>query len=112
MWGAAPTGDFKYSDLSSPQQGCLFEEVYDEEYAQQLANQIYQNCKGKRTSKNALIQNELAWHPLCVDRHLRRALIILEYESTSPRVVKVELPGGRKRREKTYPEGCTITFSS
>ena len=112
MWGAAPTGDFKYSDLTSSKQGSLFEKVFEEEYARQLANQLFQNRKGTRISKNTLIQNELAWHPVCIDRHLTRALSILEYESKPSKLAKVELPDGRKRREKSYPEDCIITFLS
>jgi three-Cys-motif partner protein len=112
MWGAAPTGDFKYSDLTSPLQGRLFEKVYDEEYSQQLANQLCQYHRGQTVSKRTLIQNQVAWHPVCIDRHLTRALSILEYESTPPKVAKVELPGGKKRRERSYPDGCTITFTS
>ena len=112
MWGAAPTGDFKYSDLTSPLQGRLFEKVYDEEYSQQLANQLCQSHRGQTVSKRTLLQNEVAWHPVCIDRHLTKALSLLEYSSTPPKVTKVELPGGRKRRERSYPDGCTITFTS
>ena len=112
MWGAAPTGDFKYSDLTSPLQGCLFEKVYDEEYSQQLANQLCHSHRGQTVAKRTLLQNEVAWHPVCIDRHLTKALSILEYSSTPPKVTKVELPGGRKRRERSYPDDCTITFTA
>lgn len=111
MWRAAPAGDFKYSDLSSSQQGILFEKLYEEEYSQQLASQLYQSRRGQTVSKRTLLKNEVAWHPVCIDRHLTRALKILEYESTSPEVLLVELPNGRRRRKGSYPDDCTITFA-
>ena len=111
MWKAAPAGDFKYSDLTDPRQACLFEEVYKEEYSQQLANQLYQNRKGQTVAKHVLRRNELAQHPVCVDRHLTRALRILEYESVPPKVTRVELPDGRPRRSGSYGGNCTITFA-
>jgi three-Cys-motif partner protein len=112
MWNAAPTGDFKYSDLTSPQQACLFEKIYDEEYAHQLANQLYQSHKGQTVAKRTLLRNEVAWHPVCIGRHLTRALNILECNSTPPKVTEIELPNGRSRRRGSYPEDCHITFST
>lgn len=113
MWRAAPTGDFQYSDMINPQQPHLFDKaLYDEDYSQELAKQLYENRRGQTISKQTLIQNDVAWHPICVERHLTRALKFLEYESTPPRITKVELPNGRRRRSKTYPDDCMITFAS
>ena len=111
MWRAAPAGDFQYSDLTNPQQACLFEKLYDKEYSQDLANQLYQNRKGQTVSKRALLRNEVAWHPISIERHLTRALYILEYEAVPPRVTGVELPNGQKRRKGQYPDDGTITFT-
>ncbi len=111
MWSAAPIGDFTYSDLTNPQQACLFEKVYDEEYSKQLAYQIYEARKGQTLPKHAILQNELAWHPICIGRHLTKALDFLENELTPSRIVKVEVPN-RKRKGKTYPEDCVITFAT
>ena len=111
MWRAAPTGDFQYSDLTNPQQARLFEKLYDGEYAQDLADQLYQNRKGQIISKPAVVSNDLAWHPICIERHLTKALKILEYDTTPPRVISVELPDGRTRRKGKYPDECTITFA-
>ena len=113
MWRAAPTGDFQYSDMINPQQPRLFDkEFYDEDYSQELAKQLYENRPGQTISKQTLIQNDVAWHPICIERHLTRALQILEYESTLPMITKIELPNGRRRRAKTYPDDCMITFAS
>ncbi len=112
MWNAAPAGDFRYSDLTNRQQPYLFDkELYDEEYSKNLANQIYQSHRGQRILKKTLIQNDLAWHPVCVDRHLTRALRILEYEEKSSKIIKVDLPNNRMRRKCTYPDDCFITLS-
>ena len=107
MWRAAPLGDFKYSDLTNFQQACLFEHIYDEEYSKELAAQIYEVYKGQTLLKHAILQNELAWHPVCIGRHLTKALKLLEKES---RIVKVEVPN-RARKGKSFPDDCIITFA-
>jgi three-Cys-motif partner protein len=112
MWNAAPTGDFKYSDLTSPEQACLFEELYEKEYSQNLANQLYENRKGQIISKQVLLREDLAWHPTCIESHLAKALKILEYESSPPKISAVLLPNNRKRRQHTYPDDCIIQFVS
>jgi three-Cys-motif partner protein len=112
MWKAAPTGDFQYFDFTDPQQPHLFDkELYDEEYSKELASQLYQSRCGQSIRKQMLIQNDVAWHPVCIERHLTRALQILEYESALPRIINVELPNGRRRHGKTYPDDCIITFA-
>jgi len=112
MWRAAPAGDFQYSDLTNPQQPLLFDrELYDEEYSLDLANQLYQNHKGQTVAKPSLLRNDVAWHPICIERHLTRALYILQYEYDPPRVTNVELQNGWKQRKGTYPDNCTITFA-
>jgi three-Cys-motif partner protein len=112
MWRAAPTGDFQYFDLINPRQPHLFDkELYDEEYSKQLASYLYQSHCGQSIRKKVLIQNDVAWHPVCIERHLTRALQILECESSPPRITNVELLNGRGRRVKTYPNDCTIIFA-
>jgi three-Cys-motif partner protein len=112
MWRAAPTGDFQYFDLIDPRQPRLFDkELYDEEYSKQLASHLYQSRCGQSIRKQVLIENDVAWHPVCIERHLTRALQILECEFPLPRITNVELPNGRRRRVKTYPNDCTITFA-
>jgi three-Cys-motif partner protein len=112
MWKAAPTGDFRYSDLTEPQQQRLFDkELYDENYSQQLARQLYENHRRQSISKQMLIQSDVAWHPICIERHLTQALKMLEYEEEPPKITQVELPESGIRRKGTYPDGCSITFA-
>ncbi len=112
MWKAAPTGDFQYFDLSDPQQPHLFDkELYDEEYSKELASQIYQSHRGQSIPRQTLKQNDLAWHSICIERHLTRALRMLENEAEPPKITEVERPGGKKRPKGTYPNGCIVTFA-
>ena len=112
MWNAAPTGDFQYFDLIDPQQQHLFDkELYDGEYSKELGSQLYQSYRGQSISKETLMQNDLAWHSICVGRHLTQALKILEYKVEPPKITKVERPSDKKRRKGTYPDDCVITFA-
>ena len=99
-------GDFKYSDLSNPNQLNMFEVVFEEQYSQQLANEIYSIHKGSAVSKEDLL-NDLAWNPMCIERHLTRALRILENERVPHLIARVS----NRKRKNTYPDGCIIKFS-
>jgi len=112
MWSAAPTGDFQYFDLTDPLQPRLFgKEFYDTVYSQDLARQLCQSYCGKTVTKQMLIQNDVAWHPICIERHLTQALKTAEYEVTPPKIIEVKLPNNRTRRRGTYPDDCTIKFA-
>lgn len=111
MWNASPTGDFQYSDLTNPQQPCLFDLSRDEEYSKDLASQLYKSHQGKTIAKQALLKNDLAWHPTCIERHLTRALNILEYEFITPKIIEIKRANNKKRRKHQYPDDCTITFA-
>lgn len=111
MWKAAPEGDFEYSDLTNSRQLKLFSLSKDEEYSKEIADQLYQTYRERTVSKERLLKDEVAWHPTCLERHLTRALEILEYESSQSKITKIQLPNSRKRRKRTYPKECRITFS-
>jgi three-Cys-motif partner protein len=111
MWRASPTGDFQYSDLSNPQQPCLFDLSRNEEYSQDLASQLCKSHRGETITKQVVSKKDLAWHPTCIERHLTRALNILEYELTPPRIIEIKRVGDKKRRKHQYPNDCTITFA-
>lgn len=111
MWKASPMGDFQYSDLTNPQQPCLFDLSRDEEYSQDLAGQLYKSHRGETVAKKAVLKNDLAWHPTCIEHHLTRALNILEYKSIPPKIIEIKRPDSKMRRKHQYPDDCTITFS-
>jgi len=110
MWKAAPLGDFKYSDLSNPQQACLFETIYEDEYSKDLAFNIFEKYKGKLVRKEEIIKNVLAWHPICITKHLTKALKLLEDED-NPKIINVSVPD-RRRRANSFPDDCSIQFTS
>ena len=112
MWRAAPTGDFQYSDLTNPQQQRLFDrELFDRGYSQELAEQLHKAHQGSAIPYQTLLRNDVAWHPICVERHLTQALKMLEYEADPPKIIKVESADNKKRRKGSY-KACTITFAS
>ena len=111
MWKAAPEGEFGYSDLTDSRQLKLFLISRDEEYSKEIADQLYQTYKSRTVSKETLLRDEVAWHPTCVERHLTRALKILEYDNSPPKITEVQLLDNKKRRKGTYPKGCKIAFS-
>ena len=109
MWKSAPTGDFEYSDLSNIYQPNMFQQEFEKQYAQNLAEEIYSRHKGTSITKENLLNEDVAWHPVCIRRHLTRALTYLEYEISPPLVAGVT--NRKSQRRGTYPDGCTITFS-
>ena len=111
MWSVAPDGDFRYSDFSNVRQTRLFASTSDEFYAGELAELIWKNRRGTTVQKQDLLQTETAYHPICLARHLTRALQILEYDSNPPRIVSVTKRDRSKRKTNTYPDGCSIQFA-
>jgi len=109
MWNAAPDGDFEYSDLSDPYPK-LFQLPKHEEYSSQLATRLYEAHAGQTLQKEALIKEDIAWDEVCIERHLTRALQILEYEQKPPQIQEVITPSC-KRRKATYPDGSRIVFT-
>jgi len=105
MWKSSPNKDFRYSDLSNPAQPCMLEPVFEEQYSKELANSIWDQYRGQSVKKDILVQ-DIAWHPVCLKRHLTRALRILEYETNPPAIVEVT----NRKKSKTYPEDCVISF--
>ncbi|MBI2304148.1 MAG: three-Cys-motif partner protein TcmP [Chloroflexi bacterium] len=110
MWKVDPEGTFSYSDLSNVDQPRLFSLDMDEDYSRGLAEQIFQRRRGTTAGKQSIIEDELAWHPTAIEKHLRRALIILEYESNPPKIVEVQKADASLRKARTYPKDCRITF--
>jgi len=109
MWSAAPEGDFEYSDLTDPYPK-LFQLPRNEEYSSQLADRLYEAHAGQTVQKEVLLQEDVAWDEVCIERHLTQALRILEYERKPPQIQAVRTPSG-KRRQRTYPDGSLITFA-
>jgi hypothetical protein len=97
--------------MQNPLQARLFTQVNDGDYSRDLADILFRNRNGTTTPKIELLENEVAWHPTCIERHLTQALRLLE-NSVPPKVTEVTLPDGRRRRKGTYPDDCLLTFAS
>lgn len=106
MWSSAPSGEFSYFDLSNPGQVRMLDGAFDDIYAKELADAVYARHKGACVSKRDLMNKDLAWDPICLERHLTKALRILENEEP-PRIIDVS---SRKRRG-TFPDPCEIHFA-
>ena len=74
-----------------------------------LASEVAQLLKGKHkgetVSKERLVEEDLAWHPTCIERHLTGALRMLEADS----VIRLHPPGGT-RKQGSFPSGSRIDF--
>ncbi|MSQ10640.1 MAG: three-Cys-motif partner protein TcmP [Dehalococcoidia bacterium] len=112
MWSAAPLGNFQYSDFATTPENQLqlFSASKDEDYAKDLAELVWQNRAGARVLKAAIENDEFAWHPTAIEKHLTRALQYLEYEIQPAAITSVDKPSG-KRRAKTYPPEREISFA-
>ena len=107
----ASDGVFQYSDFSDNNQLRLFAKSMDRIYGQELADLIWQKRRGTSVSTEELIKDRTAYHATCLERHLVRALLILEYETEPHRIVGVVKSDLSRRRAKSYPDGCTIRFT-
>lgn len=88
----------------------MFQQEFEKQYAQSLAEEIYSRHKGTSITKEKLLNEDVAWHPICINRHLTSALTYLENELNPPLITDVT--NRKTRRRGTYPGGCTITFSA
>lgn len=111
MWSVAPDGDFQFSDLSNPAQLRLFSGAMVPTYVGELAELLFARRRGTTVQLSALLNDDVAWHPTCLERHLRPALQVLEYDSNPPKIVDVKKADLTPRRRHSYPEGCRITFA-
>lgn len=108
MRSASPGGDFQYSDLTDPQQLRLFgKEEFDKQRSQELAHQIYHSHQGQIVHYETLLQNDVAWHPVCIETHLTKALRSLENDSP-PKIVEVKRSDDKS---KGSFKGCNIAFA-
>lgn len=101
MWRVDPSGLYRFSDSTNPDQLTLFQPQPDYE---QLGAAILDAFGGRTASMPELEDFVLCQTAFRVE-HLRRALQAIE---NSKRLVVI----GERRRQGTYPEGVTIQFSA
>lgn len=112
MWSVAPDGDFSYTDISDPAQPRLFSRANELTYVRHLAEVILTARAGTTATRQDLLDNEVAWHPTCIERHLTQALTFLEYERSPSGIADVQKQDGSMRHARSYPVGCRITFAA
>ena len=110
MRSVSPDGLFRYSDRTDPSQPRLIGMGMEEEYARELANHLFTRYQGQTVTKESIIESDIAWHPRWIDSDLTSSLRLLEGFSPS-RIKSVTNFDGRRRRAKSFPDGCTIAFT-
>jgi len=105
MWKVDPSGQFKFSDSTDPNQIYIFQ---DESIEAQAAREIIALFKGKQVT--GLAVNEfIEQHPVFLPRHKTAALKSLEKEKVLiPKEIKLD---GKKRRPLTYPPDASFFIS-
>ncbi len=111
MWSVSPSGTFVFSDRWQTQQGNMFDGFFDNQYSEDLARQLGERRRGMTVPKKLLVQEDLAQHPVCISRHLTRALRMLEYEASPPLIIDVIPEPNKSRKRRLYPDGCRIRFA-
>ena len=109
-WSVAEDGKFEFSDLREPSQVGFLREVNEAAVIEDLQRKLVDSFKG-RSVTIAELREYRDFHPTARTPHLNRALTILEYETTPPRIVDVTKADGSRRTARTHPPGCTITFA-
>lgn len=110
MRSVSPDGLFQYRDRTNPAQQRFMGMGMEEEYAQELARYLHGKYRNNEVRKEAIVEDDIDWHPHRVEKDLTAALRLLE-TSTPPRITSVRNSDGRRRRPNSYPDGCIITFS-
>ena len=101
MWKTDETGEFTFSDIRDPNQTVLFQKSPN---FIQLKKLILHKFKGKKVSIEELEEFTLAETPYR-ETHLRKPILIPMEIEEPPSIIVTN----RKRR-KSYPKGCIITF--
>ena len=109
MRNASQTGEFRYTDRIDPAQPVLLGLDLLNEFPKQIGEHLFQKYEDQEVAFNLLLEDEINWHRLWLPTDLRKGLKYLEF-GPDQRIVEVCNPNGRKRKGKTYPDDCSITF--
>ena len=110
MRNASPTGEFRYTDRINPAQPVLLGLNMANAYPREIGEHLFQKYEGQVVAFDRLVADEIDWHRWWLESDLRKGLVYLEY-GDDPRIVNVRNRDGRPRRERSYPDGCFITFT-
>ena len=109
MRNASPTGEFRYTDRVDPAQPVLLGLGMADEYPREIGEHLFRKYEGQEVAFDRLVEEEIDWDRWWLTTDLKAALKHLEY-CDEPRIANVRNSDGRRRRERSYPDGCLITF--
>ncbi len=101
MWRVDPTGEYRFSDRTDPNQPVLFEIEPNYHQLKRLVVQKFNNSEVRIEDIENFVVEETAF----IVKHLRKP-ILKEMENSSPPKIKVT----ERKRRNTYPPGCKIMF--
>lgn len=102
MWKVDRRGTFRFSDITDPGQSYMIDYSQNDVWIPAAASEVYHRFQGDTVSCQAV---DIF---VTVDTRYRFRKAILRYLEDSGRIPKV---AGRTRA-KSFPDGCTITFSA
>ena len=109
MRNASPTGEFRYTDRVDPAQPVLLGLGMADEYPREIGEHLFRKYEGQEVAFDRLVEEDIDWDRWWLTTDLKAALKHLEY-CDEPRIANVRKSDGRRRRERSYPDGCLITF--
>lgn len=110
MRSVSPDGLFRYRDRTDPAQQRFMGMGREDEYPKEIADYLVNKYHGLVVAKDTITEEDVAWHPVWIERDLTAALKLLEH-SASPQITDVRNSDGRPRRRNSYRPGCLITFA-
>lgn len=104
MWSVDPSGEFRFSDATNPDQLILLEV----DPLPKLVDEVQKKFKGVREIACRQIRDYVEDQTLYLKKHLTEALRILEEEGQI-KVDEIKMDG-KKRRSRTFPDNARIKF--
>jgi hypothetical protein len=103
MWKADRTGLYRFSDVTGFTQAFLMDFENEPAWVESAANAVYRKFKGRTVNEDEIYQFVVADTPFLYRKSVLRYL----ETSSPPKIINVS----NRRRARSYPPGCSITFS-
>ena len=106
MWGADPSGSFRFSDSTDPSQEVLFdsEDIWLPILLKEISSQFFRMKSVPVEQISKYVEGETIF----LKKHMRLTLQKMEdTERIKPRSTK---KNGSRRKKRTFPDGVVIDF--